>query len=154
MEMNYARNVGGRWIDVHKVPSAFFLSLADLEKKLGVTGFVQVPDEVDNGDIVVGDDGYEKPPVPETQKTPIIMTDKQFRKHVQSKLGGGVYGQAFKAASQSNNGDVLDAYAAWSKATTYEKAEVAAFTAALVSEGILTSQQRTLLVGADNWPEV
>jgi hypothetical protein len=153
--MNYARNIEGRWIDVYSVPSNVFTDLADLERKLGVTGFTQVPDEVESGDIVVGENGYEKPKPgnAERPKAPVIMTDKQFRKHVQNQLGGGVYGQAFKAASQSTNGDVLDAYAAWSKATTYEKADVAAFTAALVSDGILTSQQRALLVGADNWPE-
>ena len=85
--------------------------------------------------------------------SPVIMTDKQFRKFVQAKLGVGVYGTAFKAASESADGSVLDAYAAWSKADTYEKAEVAAFTAALVSANILTAQQRTSLVGNGNWPE-
>jgi hypothetical protein len=114
-----------------------------------------IPGEIEPGDVVrVNGAEYRYTAPPIVTPKPIIMTDKQFRKHVQQQLGGGVYGQAFKAASQSNNGDVLDAYAAWSKATTYEKSEVAAFTAALVSEGILTSQQRTLLVGADNWPEV
>jgi hypothetical protein len=103
--------------------------------------------------VIYNQDGTTQTIEREVETKPVIMTDKQFRKHVQNQLGGGVYGQAFKAASQSTNGDVLDAYAAWSKASTYEKADVAAFTAALVSDGILTAQQRTLLVGSNNWPE-
>lgn len=113
-----------------------------------------IPGEIQPGDVVrVNGAEYRYTAPPVIARKPIIMTDKQFRQYVQAKLGPGVYGTAFKAASQSNDGSVLDAYAAWSKATTYEKAEVAAFTAALVSANILTTQQRASLVGNGNWPE-
>ena len=155
IEMNYARNIEGRWIDVYSIPSNVFTDLADLERKLGVTGFTQVPDEVESGDIVVGENGYEKPKPgnAERPKTSIVMTDKQFRKFVQAKLGAGVYGKAFKDAAASNEPAVMDAYAAWLKAETYEKAEVSAMTQALQDAGIITQNQRDALVKNGNWPE-
>lgn len=122
-----------------------------LSRQGGVEAWKEVPNGTQHGAKDNGDGTFTNPPGPKT--IPITMTDKQFRQHVQKKLGAGVYGKAFKDASQSNDGAVLDAYAAWSKATTYDKAEVAAFTDALVTAGILTSQQRALLVGNGNWPE-
>lgn len=68
--MKYARNVDGRWIDVHESPSAFFADLADLEKKLGVSGFIEVSDDAEHGDFVVGENGHAKPQAPEPPKEP------------------------------------------------------------------------------------
>lgn len=118
-------------------------------------GGVPIEGEIQVGDVVLEPNGsqYRWHPIPPHVPKPVTMTDKQFRQYVQVKLGPGVYGAAFKAASQSSDGAVLDAYAAWAKATTYDKSEVAAFTSALVAASILTSQQRASLVGNGNWPE-
>lgn len=49
---NYARKADGCWIDVFQVPSEYFSSVSDLEKKLGVTGFFEVDDACIHGDFI------------------------------------------------------------------------------------------------------
>lgn len=126
----------------------------DLTQQWASHVFKQVADDTVQGAVDNGNGTFTNPVAPTKPTVPIIMTDKQFRKFVTQQLGVGAYGLAFKTASVSNDGTVLDAYAAWAKAQTYEKSDVAQFTAALVAAGILTAQQRTLLVGNNNWPEV
>lgn len=83
---------------------------------------------------------------------PVVMSDKAFRHFVQKQLGAGVYGKVFKAAESSTDGAVSDVYAAWLKATQYDKTEVTALCDVLVKAAILADDQRKLLVG-DSWPE-
>jgi len=120
-----------------------------------IDGFGNViPGQIQPGDVVRANGAeYRYTPPPVITPKPIIMTDKQFRKFVQSKLGPGVYGKAFRDASTSNDPDVMDAYAAWFKADTYEKADVSAMTQALQNAGIITAAQRDALVKNGNWPE-
>jgi hypothetical protein len=132
--------------------------MSNIERLDGFTvdGFGNViPGEPQTGDVIRVDGRIEQryaAPIPHTPK-PITMTDKQFRKFVQNKLGAGVYGKAFRDASTSSDTAVMDAYAAWVKADTYDKAEVAAMTQALQDAGIITEQQRDALVKNGNWPE-
>lgn len=64
----YARPIDGSWIDVYTLPLAYnpqIDTLAKLEKALGVSGFVQVPDAVKHGDFVVNGNDYAPRPVPQ-----------------------------------------------------------------------------------------
>jgi hypothetical protein len=83
---------------------------------------------------------------------PITMTDKQFRAYAAQRLGSAsAVGTVWKAAKDSTDPDVQYAFMAWSKAQTYDKADVAQLCSALVPT-CMTSQQRTALLA--NWPEV
>ena len=150
--MKYARKDNtGHWIDVYTVPGQF-PDLATLEKMLGVTGFEVVPDGVEPGATDNGNGSYTNPQVPTPAPVPIIMTDKQFRKYAAQQLGSSAaVGAIYTAAQTSNDADVKFAFMAWSKAQTYEKAEVSALCTALVAGSCMTSQQRTALLA--NWPE-
>jgi hypothetical protein len=70
--MKYARKVEGSWVDVFTIPCEHFTSLEDLERKLGVSGFVEVDDAVKHGDFVSGGSGYEPRPVAEA---PVIEVE-------------------------------------------------------------------------------
>ena len=115
-----------------------------------------VDDGAVHGATYLGNGSYtnlaQPAPLPYVTK-PIVMTDKQFRKYAAQKLGSeAAVGLIYKAASASADGDVQYAFMAWSKAQTFEKAEVVALTAVLVTGGIMTQAQRLTLIGAD-WPE-
>jgi len=161
IEMKYARNIEGRWIDVYTVPSNVFTDLADLERKLGVTGFTQVPDEVESGDIVVGENGYEKPKPgnAERPKAPIIMSKTAFQDYAISQLGGGTDGMArftqiMEATRDSATPSARFAWARYEAALTFEKTNVGALTQVMVStdgNGQITAEERTAIL--QNWPE-
>lgn len=117
---------------------------------------VEVPDGTQQGATSDGQGGWINPPPkvpPPYVPKPITMTDKQFRKYAAQKLGSAAaVGLIYKAAAASADGDVQYAFMAWSKAQTFEKAEVEALTAVLVTAAIMTGAQRDKLIGA-NWPE-
>ena len=150
MMTKYARNKDGSWIDVFDADDA-----SVLERRLGVTGFIQVDDAVKHGDIVVEPDGFISRPIPPLVFTAKVLSKTEFADHCYEQLGGGItgidrFGAILKAAAASTNDGVYAALDRYKSANTIEKANASIFIALLQSDGILTQQEANNVI--NNWP--
>lgn len=101
--MRYGRVLNGRLADVIDVPSALFADIADAQKKIGVTGFVQVALDNVNGATDNGDGTFSNPQ-PISPPAPVKRTCT--REEIIDLLPGGV----MKACRDSTNVNVIKAF--------------------------------------------
>ena len=149
----FARLVRGIALDCRVQASATELAACFHPDWLAANPFTVVPDGTLHGAKDNGNGTFTNPVPPPVPVTPVIMTDKQFRKYAAQKLGGAAaVGLIDIAAEASANGDVRFAYRAWTKAQTFEKDEVESLTAVLVAGNCMTNAQRNAIIGT-NWPQ-
>lgn len=112
--------------------------------------FVAVPDDALAGATDDGDGTYTNPSDPAGPSRPVELGDRAFRKLCQGTIGFEAFGNIITAARESDDGNARGVYAAWLKAETFSKSDVESLTTKLVDAEIMTSEQRTTLLGG--WP--
>jgi len=168
--MKYARkDASGRWIDVHIVPSDLFSDLADLERKTGVTGFLEVDDGVENGATDDGNGGYTNPTPITTPKQDIVFDSADWKEYaygilgtiaaptgtIDEKLQAGLrrYGKILKDARASTDDGTIAALDQYGDASNFRKDKVAVFLGILNADGkIVTDLELGAII--TYWPKV
>jgi hypothetical protein len=129
--MKYARIIGGYAIDVHEASS-----IAELEKRLGVTGFVQVPSTTQHGAKDNGDGTFTNP-AGENSAGPKTYDPLDFTRRFTSAER-----QAIRAAAKTNTAvedfvELLNIAAASGRRITITDPDVVAGVQAYEAAGLI-----------------
>lgn len=113
-----------------------------------------IPGAPQEGDIIRTPDGdyfrYYAPVEP--TPVPVVLDDLEFLRHAASQLSPSRVVEIEEAFRDSANKELRYAWKEYDKAKSFTKDKVTEFLSAGSEAGILTAQERNLVL--DNWPEV